>query len=149
MQGNQQVKVICFSPCVDIAYKWLKYPLICLSRLDCCNRRNSVEAKWILSMTELNSWSQDPLSLYRIKFVLINIHTFSFKRMHLKMSSAKWRPFCLGPNVSRQNASIHNCLMSERMVFYRNDGFPHGTPYGVFSGTYQIHAWMPGGPPRS
>ena len=29
----------------------------------------------------------------------IEIHTFSFKKMHLKMSSAKWRPFCLGLNV--------------------------------------------------
>ena len=27
------------------------------------------------------------------------IHTFSFKKMHLKLSSAKWRPFCLGLNV--------------------------------------------------
>ena len=31
--------------------------------------------------------------------ILIGIHTFSFKKMHLKMSSAKWRPFCLGLNV--------------------------------------------------
>ena len=31
--------------------------------------------------------------------ILIEIHTFSFKKMHLKMSSAKWRPFCLGLNV--------------------------------------------------
>ena len=30
---------------------------------------------------------------------LIRIQTFSFKKMHLKMSSAKWRPFCLGLNV--------------------------------------------------
>ena len=30
---------------------------------------------------------------------LSDIHTFSFKKMHLKMSSAKWRPFCLGLNV--------------------------------------------------
>ena len=29
----------------------------------------------------------------------IHIHTFSFKKMHLKTSSAKWRPFCLGRNV--------------------------------------------------
>ena len=27
------------------------------------------------------------------------IHTFSFKKMHLKSSSAKWRPFCLGLSV--------------------------------------------------
>ena len=31
--------------------------------------------------------------------ILIGIHTFSFKKMYLKMSSAKWRPFCLGHNV--------------------------------------------------
>ena len=31
--------------------------------------------------------------------ILIGIHTFSFKKIHLKMSSAKWRPFFLGLNV--------------------------------------------------
>ena len=31
--------------------------------------------------------------------ILIEIHTFSIKKMHLKMSSAKWRSFCLGLNV--------------------------------------------------
>ena len=29
----------------------------------------------------------------------IEIHTFSFKKIHLKISSAKWRPFYLGLNV--------------------------------------------------
>ena len=31
--------------------------------------------------------------------IIMAIHTFSFKKMHLKMSSGKWRPFCLGLNV--------------------------------------------------
>ena len=31
--------------------------------------------------------------------ILSKIPSFSFKKMHLKMSSAKWRPFCLGLNV--------------------------------------------------
>ena len=30
--------------------------------------------------------------------ILIEIQTFSFKKMHLKVSSEKWRPFCLGLN---------------------------------------------------
>ena len=30
--------------------------------------------------------------------ILIGIQTFSFKEMRLKMSSARWRPFCLGLN---------------------------------------------------
>ena len=33
------------------------------------------------------------------KEILIDIHTFSLKKIHLKMSSGKWRPFCLGLNV--------------------------------------------------
>ena len=37
--------------------------------------------------------------------ILIGIQTFSFKKMHLKMASAKWRPFCLGLNVL-----IHWCI---------------------------------------
>ena len=28
--------------------------------------------------------------------ILVEIHTFSLNKMHLKMSSAKWRLFCLG-----------------------------------------------------
>ena len=31
--------------------------------------------------------------------ISIEIQTFSFKKIHLNMSSAKWRPFCLGLNV--------------------------------------------------
>ena len=31
--------------------------------------------------------------------ILIEIQTFSLKKRHLKMSSAKWRPFCLGLDV--------------------------------------------------
>ena len=36
--------------------------------------------------------------------ILIEIKTFSFKKMRLKVSSAKWRPLCLGLNeLSHQN----------------------------------------------
>ena len=31
--------------------------------------------------------------------ILIAIEIFSFKKMHLKISSGRWRPFCLGLNV--------------------------------------------------
>ena len=30
--------------------------------------------------------------------IFIGIHTFSLKKMHLKMSSGKWQPFCLSLN---------------------------------------------------
>ena len=41
--------------------------------------------------------------------ILIGIHTFSFKKIPLKISSAKWRSFGLGFNVLRQiMPSLHN-----------------------------------------
>ena len=33
--------------------------------------------------------------------ILIDIHIFSSTKMHFKMSTTKWRPFCLGFNVLR------------------------------------------------
>ena len=33
--------------------------------------------------------------------ILITVHTFSWKKILLKISSAKWHPFCLGLNVLR------------------------------------------------
>ena len=45
---------------------------------------------------------------------LIGIQTFSFKKMPLKMSSAKCRPFCLGLNVLKHNSlEISTCIYSE------------------------------------
>ena len=38
--------------------------------------------------------------------ILIEIHTFSFKKMHLKMASAKWRPFCIGLNELKKKVLI-------------------------------------------
>ena len=38
---------------------------------------------------------------------LIVIHTCSFNKMHLKMSSAKWRPFCPGLNVLTKDLFCH------------------------------------------
>ena len=37
--------------------------------------------------------------------ILIEIGTISFKKMHLKMSSAKWRPFCLDRYVLKLGLS--------------------------------------------
>ena len=42
--------------------------------------------------------------------ILIGIQTFSFKKMYLKMSSAKWRPFYLGLNVLKLLIIICKCM---------------------------------------
>ena len=38
--------------------------------------------------------------------MLFGIQTFSFKKMHFKMSSGKWRPFCLGLNELKPAMSL-------------------------------------------
>ena len=48
-------------------------------------------------------WTNARLSLIKpletnFSEILIEIHSFSFKKIHFKMSSGKWRPFCLGLN---------------------------------------------------
>ena len=44
--------------------------------------------------------------------ILIKIHTFSFKEMHLKISSGKWRPFCLGLDVTYHYMDyLLNCFL--------------------------------------
>ena len=64
--------------------------------------------------------------------ILIEILTFSCKKMHLKPSSVKWQPFCFGLNVLKHGLSwrIHNVIMAS--VWYRS-GYvlTHNTPYPV------------------
>ena len=40
--------------------------------------------------------------------IVSETHAFSFKKMHLKKASPKWRPFCLGLNVLTCNWSTTN-----------------------------------------
>ena len=48
--------------------------------------------------------------------ILIEILTFSFKKMHLKVSSAKWRPFCLGLNVLRSHFVARHVKACRRRI---------------------------------
>ena len=43
--------------------------------------------------------------------IVVEIQTFSFEKMHLKTSSAKWRPFCHGLNVLICQHPLNNILV--------------------------------------
>ena len=43
--------------------------------------------------------------------IFIEIHKFSFTKMHLKMSSGKWRPFCPGLNVLKQTTPLNPWML--------------------------------------
>ena len=50
--------------------------------------------------------------------IRIKIHNFSFTKMHLKMSSGKWRPFCPGGDELNQNAvEVGVCMRSHIQEF--------------------------------
>ena len=55
--------------------------------------------------------------------ISIGIQTFSFKKMHLNMSSAKWRPFCLSLNVlmcyMRYSDVLHSVIMELDFMSWR------------------------------
>ena len=68
------------------------------------------------------TWTNDGILLIgplgtNFREILSKIHTFSFKKMHLKTSSAKWRPFCLGLNV----------LTHVRILYLESQPHPPGT----------------------
>ena len=51
--------------------------------------------------------------------ISIEIHTFSFRKMHLKVSSAKWRVFCLGLNELTYRYSVgynHSSIAKLRLL---------------------------------
>ena len=75
-------------------------------------------------------WTNDGILLirnFRTHFseIVSEIHTFSFKKMHFKMSSGKWRSSCLGLNASKHfgHAFHRDCYCVCQNVFS-----PQSTP---------------------
>ena len=51
--------------------------------------------------------------------ILRKIHTFSFKKIYLKMSSGKWRPFCLVLNVlTTLSVSLVTFIMLSNLILF-------------------------------
>ena len=75
---------------------------ICVSKLTIIGSDNglSPERRQAIIWTNAGILLIGPLGT-NFSEILTGIQTFSFKKMHLKMSSAKWRPFCLGLDVLR------------------------------------------------
>ena len=52
-----------------------------------------------------------------VREILIEIHTLLFKKMHLNVSSAKWQPFGLGPNVLRRQLDAWRLYTNQLLSF--------------------------------
>ena len=76
---------------------WGRVTHICVSKLTIIGSDNGLAP----GRRQTIIWTNDGILLIGplgtiFSEILIGIQTISFKKMHLKMSSAKWRPFCLG-----------------------------------------------------
>ena len=79
---------------------WGRVTHICVDNLTVIGSDNSLSPGWRQAII----WTNDRIlfigpSGTNFSEVFIEIHAFSLKKMHLKMSSGKWWPFCPGLNV--------------------------------------------------
>ena len=84
---------------------WGRVTHICVSELTIIGSDNGLSPgrRQAIIWTNAGLLLNEPLGTNASE-ISIGIHTFSFKKMHLNMSSAKWRPFCLGLNVLIEDA---------------------------------------------
>ena len=132
---------------------WGRVTHICVGRLTNIGSDNGLSP----GRRQAIIWTSAGISLigpFRTNFseILFGIQTFSFKNMHLKMSSAKWRPFCLGLNVLISTADITTkqantvCGNAERMLSrYICKNFP-GQSFMEQAVLTAQSAWMDGMP---
>ena len=89
---------------------WGRATHICVSKLTIIGSDNGLSPgrRQAIIWTNAGILLIEPLGT-NFNEILINIHTFSFKRMHLKLSSGKYRPSCLGLNVFNAYWNNHFC----------------------------------------
>ena len=84
---------------VNILTHWGRVTHICVGKPAIIGSDNglSPDRRQAIIWTNAGILLIGPLGTY-FSEILTGIQTFSFKKMHLKMSSAKWCSFCLGLN---------------------------------------------------
>ena len=100
---------------------WGRVTHICASKLTIIGSDNGLSP----GRRQAIIWTNDGILLNRtlgttFSDILGEIHSFSFSKMHLKMSSAKWRLFGLG-----LNELMHKCLWSHCCFFQLLAGTQH------------------------
>ena len=97
--------------CHHILTHWGRATHICVGKLTIIGSDNGLSPgpRKAIIWTNAGILLIGPLGTNFNEFV-VEIHTFSFKKMHLKMSSGKWRLFCLGLNVLRNLTTVIWCM---------------------------------------
>ena len=96
---------------VKMLTHWGRVTHICVSKLTIIGSDNGLSPGRCQAIIWNNAGLLliEPLGTHFSK-ISIGIQRFSFKKMHLNMSSAKWRPFCLGLNVLKNLLFFYTLL---------------------------------------
>ena len=98
--------------CIDkiLLTNWSRVTHICVSRITNIGSDNGLSPgrRQAIIWTNAEILLIEPFGT-NFSEIFMAIHTFTFKNMHLNMSSGKWRPFCLGLNVLRLNNTRSPC----------------------------------------
>ena len=88
--------------CFDLTH-WGRVKHICVCKLTIIGSDNGLSPgrRQAIILTKAGILLIGPLST-NFSEISSDIHSFSFKKMYLKRSSAKWRPFCFGLNVLKR-----------------------------------------------
>ena len=86
--------------CIHVLTHWGRVTHICIDNLTIIGSDNGLSPgrRQAITWTNVGIFLIGPIGT-NFSEMSIEIHTFSFKKIHLNMSSGKWRPFCLGFNV--------------------------------------------------
>ena len=107
---------------------WGRVTHICVSNLTIIVPDNGLSP----DRRQANIWTNTRMLVIRtlgtnFSEILSEIHIFSFKKMHLKMSSAKWWPICLGlnvltgPLVIKIHTPIFQVLSAQRFAWFQGN----------------------------
>ena len=111
-----QKSILCMKPPawsngLNILTHWGQVTHICVSKLTIIGSDNGLSParRQTIIWTNDGIWMIGPL---RTNFceILIEVITFLFKKIRLKVSSAKRRPICLGINVLKRNLQLVKIL---------------------------------------
>ena len=101
---------------------WGRVKHICISNLTIIGSDNGLSPgrRQAIIWTNVRILLIGPLGT-NFSEMLIEIHIFSFKKIDLKMSSGKWRPFCLGLNVLKKiqgQKHLYEIVIADVLVQY-------------------------------
>ena len=105
---------------------WGRVTQICVGKLTIIGADNGLSPgrRQVIIWTNAGVLLIGPLGT-NFSEILIEIYIFSFKKMHLKMSSGKWLPFCLGLNVLTHpiHVNLSSNTLSSMMTSWHEDPF--------------------------